>query len=191
MKKEMKFIALYAIPHAFIIFFCLITIFSKTATPFITSFGIDSNARVYICESNGIGIYYEGKKIDSIDVHGSNYLFTIEQNDCICVAYTSYVEWLDTSGSVLMTKDDPNAQYYSKLSGAGNSFISVDGDTYTKIGELGWTCIIKNNSEVVYRQDTLSFIVKLLIQTCIVSMFVCGVCVIQYIKKQTFEGKQG
>ncbi len=183
-RQEMKYIALYAIPHACIILFCLIMIFTENATPYLSSFSADSEGRVYVVENGGVGIYHERVKIGGIDIKGGNYLVSVDKNDSIYIVYTSRVDWIDLSGNVLNSVADPYSRSYSKLSSAGNKYDSPEGDTYQKIGELGWTMIVKNHEEIVYCQSVLSFVVKLLIQLCAVSMVVSVIRVIQHICKQ-------
>lgn len=179
----MKYIAIFAIPHAVIIFFCLIMIFSKMATPYISGFGVDSKGRVYVGENEGVCIYQDLLKIGSIEIQGDTYLVDVDESDSIRVVYTSQVDWLDMSGNVVKTMDDPNARTYSQLSSAGKRFVSANGDIYKKTGQYGWTRIIKNNSEIVYCQSILSFAVKMLLQVCAISMFVGAIWVIQRVQK--------
>lgn len=182
-KKEMKYIAMFAIPHACIVFFCLIMIFTKMATPYISGFGIDSKGRVYVGENEGVCIYQDLVKIGSIQIQGDNYLVDVDESDCIRVVYTSRVDWMDASGNVVKTMDDPNAQAYARLSSGGTRFVAANGDTYKISGQYGWTRIVKNNSEIVYCQSVLSFVVKMLIQICVVSMFVSGIWVVHRVRK--------
>ena len=77
----MKYIAIIAIPHSFVIFFCLIMIFTKVATPYISGFGVDSTGRVYVGENEGIGIYQERTKIDVIEIQADAYYIDVDENE--------------------------------------------------------------------------------------------------------------
>ncbi len=182
-KMEMKYIAMFAIPHACIIFFSLVMILSKLAIPYISSFDVDSKGRVYVGENEGVCIYQDRDKIGSIAIQGETYFVDVDESDNICVVYPSRVDWMDSCGNIVKTIDDPNANTYAKLSGEEKTIVAVNGDTYKIIGQYGWTRIVKNNSEIVYCQSVLSFAVKMLIQICTVSMFVSGIWVVYRVRK--------
>ena len=182
-ERELKYIAILAVPHSFVIFFCLIMIFTKVATPYVSGFGVDSTGRVYVGENEGIGIYQERAKIGVIEIHADAYFVDVDENDQIRVVYTTRVDWMDLSGKVVKTMNDPYAKTYSQLNSANNKFVSANGDTYRKIAHYGWTRIVKNNAEVVYFQSPLSFLVKLLIQVCGVSMPISIVWVTYHVRK--------
>ena len=182
-ERELKYIAIWALPHAVVIIFCLIMIFTKVATPYISGFGVDSMGRVYVGENEGVGIYQNRTKIGVIEIQGDNYLIDVDEDDYIRIVYPSRVDWMDLSGKVVQTMNDPTAQTYSHLSSAGNRYCTANGDTYEKIAQYGWTRIVKNDSEIVYYQSGLSLLVKTLIQVCGVSMFVSGVLVIHHVRK--------
>ena len=181
-KHEMKHIALFAIPHALVIWFCLIMIFTKLATPFISNFAVDSAGRVYVCENEGIRIYNDRVKIGSISVLGDTYAVQIDEHNRIGVVYTSRIEWMDSSGNIREITEDPYANTYSQLNSM-KKLVTPDGDKYRMFGKHLWTIIVKNNSEIVYQQNVLSFVVKMLLQLCIISMFINGIWMIIHVKK--------
>ena len=181
MHKEMKYLAVFVLPHACIINFCLLMIFLNFATPFISSFGIDSSGRLYVGENDTINIYQDGKKEGYIELKSSNYEFTVNSDDTILVAYPSRVYLMDTSGNILETKEDRNSENYSRLQNNGRTVVAGNGDRYRKVGELGWTRIVKNGSKVVYHIGIFSFVIKFLILICAVSLFFNGLWVIHRI----------
>ena len=183
MRREMKYIAIFAIPHVCVIYFCLIMIFLNLAAPFLNGFAVDSKGRVYVGENKTINIYQDCIKVGSIDLEGETYAFAIVQNDHILVAYTSEVCLLDSFGKVLERKEDSYAQTFNEIQSKRRSSVTVGGDRYKKVDSFGWTRIIRNGSEVVYRLNVLSFVVKCLIVLCTVSMFVNGALVIRYVRK--------
>lgn len=189
-ERGLKYIAIVAIPHSCVIFFCLIMIFTKAATPYISGFGVDSTGRVYVGENKGIGIYQERTKIGVIEIQADAYFIDVDENDQIRIVYTSRVDWMDLSGKVVKTMDDPYAQTYSQLNSASNKFVAANGDTYREIAHYGWTRIVKNNSEVVYYQNHLSLLVKLLIQVCAVLMPVSILWAIYYGTREPGKGQE-
>ena len=174
MSKQMKYVALFAIPHACIILFFLIVFFSNLATPFIPGFAADSKGRLYIGENARIAIYLDGQLVDSIEPRSRTYTFTVDTDDHILVAYPSSFDLMDAQGNVLSSTEDAHSTMYSQLQSTSRTFSSINGDRYKKVGALGWTRIVKNDSEVVYRISAFSFIMKCLISLCALSMFING-----------------
>jgi hypothetical protein len=195
MRKAMKRLAVFVIPHALVLWFCLITVFLNLASPFLNGFAVDSTGRVYVGENETINIYEDSVKVGSIELEGPNYEFTVDQNNRVVVAYTSEVCLLDSSGIVLETKEDPGMDTFYEIHNKRSASVTVGGDRYKKEGALGWTRIIRNGTEVVYRLSVLSFTVKMLLILCTVSMLVNGVWVITYghknIQEEKSRGKTG
>ena len=188
MRKQMKYLAAFVLPHACIINVCLFMIFFNIATPFISGFGVDSSGRLYVGENKTINIYQNGKKEEWIELKSSNYEFTVDLDDTIILAYPTTVHLMDTSGNVLESKEDPSAQTYSRIQNSGRTVVTANGDRYKKVGELGWTRIVKNGSEVVYRISIFSFVVKCLLQISAASMLINGMWVIHRIHELNMRG---
>lgn len=182
-KSEMKYIALYAIPHALVMIFCIVMILFDIATPYIDSFCADTTGKIYVSENGGIGIYKDRVKVGFIDIRSDNFLINTDQSDNIFVVYTSRIDQIDMNGNVLKTIDDTYSNTYSKLSSSENIYTTENGDRYRKVGNLGWTMIVKNNQKIVYFQSIVSFTIKMLIQICTVSMFVNGIWMIKHVLK--------
>ena len=183
MNKQMKHIALFVLLHACIILFFLFVMFADLATPFISGFAADSKGRVYIGENNKIAIYQDEQLVHTIALKGQNYVFTVDSNDQILVAYPSRVYRLDINGNILDMKDDANSTMYSQLQQHGQTFSAANGTLYKKVEPFGWTKIVKNETEVVYSISTFSFFVKWLINLCALSMFINGAWLIAHVRK--------
>ena len=183
MSKQMKAIAAFAIPHACIIFLCLIMILLNVVSPFIAGFGVDSIGRLYVGENDSIKIYQDGQRVGVIALRSSNYAFTVDSNDRILVAYPSSVYLMDISGNKQKIMEDDNAQIYSQFKSDRSTIISANGDRYKCVGKFGWTRIVRNSSEVVYKISVFSFAIKCLMLICTISMFVNGVWVVHQVRK--------
>lgn len=175
MKNQLKNLAAFAIPHSIIMIFCLIMIFLGLASPFINGFALDNEGKLYVGEGRMIRIYQTGIQIDALDMTTDTYVFTINSANELVVAYPSTVYRMDLAGNVLEKRDDPVSETYQQIRKDSKSVTTVSGDEYRKISEFGWSRIIKNGTEEVYRLSVLSFIVKLLLALCGVSLFVNGV----------------
>jgi len=177
MKQQMKHIALFAIPHALVLIVCLILILSGLAVPFIEGFAVDSQGLMYVGEWDSICIYQDSTPVCVIPFKSSTYAFTIDNNEELIVAFPSVVYRMSTTGTVLEKQDDPAAETYQQLR-RQTVVTTSNGDRYQKVSEFGWTRILKNGTEVVYKITPVSFIVKLLLFLCTISMFVNGAWIV-------------
>ena len=182
MSKHMKQLAVFAVAHSCVVFFILFLLVSGKVTLFIPNFGVDANDRLYIGEYKSIRIFQAGLEVGNICLNSTNYAFTVAE-DTILLAYPSRTQMLDIEGNVLNESKDLNAEIYARLQNAGRTIVSPNGDEYHKAGSLGWTRIIKNDSEVVYRISPLSFVAKLLMWLVSLSLFINGVFLIKNIHK--------
>ena len=183
MSKQMKHIAAFVIPHACIILFCMIMMLLNLATPFVSDYAIDTDGQVYVGEMRSIKILQNSEIIGAIRTKSSTYAFTVDSNDNIVIAYPSVFYLLDRYGNVLERTEDFNSTMYSQLQQNDNRFFTVNGDRYEMTNVLGWTQIVKNESENVYSISVLSFCVKYLIQICSISMFVNGIWVVHHVRR--------
>jgi len=53
----------------------------------------------------------------------------------------------------------------------GSSFQTQNGNTYKRVCYLGRTKILKNDHDVVYRIDLMSFVVKMLTAGSVIALF--------------------
>ena len=183
MNKQMKYLAAFVIPHACIINFFLLTIFLNLAAPFVSGYGVDSVGRIYVGENKTINIYHDGENVGSMELKSSNYEFTVGLDDTIIVAYPSIVYRMDVSGNILEIVKDTNAHTYRQIQSNGREICTANGDRYKLVGEFGWTRIIKNDSEVVYRISDFSFAIKCLMIVCAISMYINGILLLARIDK--------
>lgn len=182
-KAQLKALAMFAIPHAFVMIFCLIMILSGLASPFISSFAIDNEEKLYVGEGRMLRVFHNGVQVDILDMSNDPYVFTINSNNELIVAYPSVVYRMDLAGNVLEKKEDPIAETYQIIN-KGRSVVTTDsGDEYRKVSEFGWSRIIKNGVTEVYRLSALSFMVKLLLALCSASLLINGAWLINRYKK--------
>lgn len=187
-KIQLKALAVFAIPHSLVLIFCLIMIFTGLASPFINSFAFDEEGKLYVGEGRTIRVFQDGIQVDVLDMTSDSYVFTINSDNELIVAYPSTVFCMDLAGNVLGEQEDPFAEMYQKINRDGGLVTTNAGDEYRKISEFGWSRIIKNGTEEVYRLSILSFIVKLLIALCGVSLFVNGAWLIKRYKSTGGQG---
>ena len=190
MRKAMKYLAVFAIPHALIVYFCLIAIFLNLASPFLNGFAVDSTGRVYVGENKYINVYESCVKVGCIELEDATFRFSIDENDHILVAYTSEVCFLDLSGKVLERQEDAYAHTFNKIQLHNLRSVTVGDNHYKKVSVLGWTRVVRNNTEVVYELSVLSFVVKMLLFVCPISMLINGLWVITYGHKKICEERK-
>lgn len=183
MKKHMKQLALFAIPHSLVMIFCLIMIFTGLASPFINGFAIDNEGKLYVGEGKTVHIFYQGLKVGKISMKSDAYSFVINSANELIVATPSTVYRMNTTGNILEKWEDPVSEAYQKMRNSGTVVTTHNGDEYRKISEFGWPRIIKNGTEEVYRLSNLSFIVKILLILCSISLFVNGAWLIHWCRK--------
>ena len=171
MKKEYKFLAFVCIPYFWVVMSCLMLIFSGVATPFISGFAVDKSNRLYVGTQNEIRVYADGLLVDTIDSKTSRtYVFTINEDEKIILSTSTDIYTMDLDGNVLDNQTDPGADMYNQITYRKREFLSHNGDEYKLVGTLGWTRIIKNGKETVYRISLLSFVVKVLLAVCGVAL---------------------
>lgn len=140
---------------------CLFLILSGHAMPFVHCFAVDGADRIYVGTDGDICVYTDGDLVHKIDPKTSRgYRFTINQNDEIVLSTASKAYIMDLSGNVLQSQEDPGAQLYNQIQYGKRTFVTAKGDEYRLASEFGWTRIMKNGAEVVYRISPLSFAVK-------------------------------
>lgn len=182
MSKRMRLLAVFAISHSCIALFILLLLASDCITLFIPNFGVDANDRLYIGENKSIRIFQSGVEIGNIRLNSTNYAFAVTE-DIILLAYPSRTQILDIEGNVLNETKDPNAETYAQIRSTGRTVVSPNGDKYQKRASLGWTQIVKNDSEVVYKISMLSFVAKILMWLVTLSLFINGVWLIRNIHR--------
>lgn len=121
-----------------------------------------------------IRIYQDGVQVDVLDMTTDTYVFTINSSNELIVAYPSAVYRMDLAGNVLEKQDDSVSGTYQQIRNGSKTVTTASGDEYRKVSEFGWSRIIKNGTTEVYRLSILSFVVKLLLALCGVSLFVNG-----------------
>jgi len=172
MDKRIKRLIVFTIPHVLIMGLCLLMILTGLATPFISTFALDMQGNLYVGEGKMLRIYHNGVLLREIEMEDYDYAFTINSNNELVVSYTSTVCRMDTSGKILDEWEDHNAKTYQELRRTGTNLTMPNGDKYRKVSELGWTRILRNGTEEIYRLSVFSFIIKLLMSLCFVSLFV-------------------
>ena len=155
-----------------VMFPCLYLIISGSANLFIDSFAIDSYDRLYIGKAGKIDVYENGNFQYSIDICASeNYAFTITDDNHIILATLHNVYTLTLQGDEVSVSDDPSSDMYDKLKSKNHIFQTQNGNTYKRVCYLGRTKILKNDHDVVYRIDLMSFVVKMLTAGSVIALF--------------------
>ena len=169
------FVVVHLFAAIIIAYACLVL--TEVSSPFIESFAVDSEGKVYIASENSIAIHSGQTEIGRIDINAKRpWRFTINEKDEIICCTSSTVWKVDLSGNELEKYQDHSAQLYSKL-----QFSSRDedmyGNTYRRVSYLGRTRIIKNETEVVYQISLLSLFTKILLYFGLIG-FPVGVIII-------------
>ncbi len=183
--KQMKRLALFAIPHALIVLLCLLMIICGLATPFINGFAVDAQENLYVGEGKTICIFQDGIQTRKINMKSNTYAFTINSANELIVAYPSTVYRMDTTGNIIEKWEDPHTETYQKIRNGSGVVTSPNGNKYRKTTEFGWTRILKNESEKVYSLSVVSFTVKLLVVLCALSLFINGALFVHSIARSS------
>ena len=185
MNKKMKALAFFAIPHGLVMIFCNLMILLGTVNLSINGFGVDSQGYLYVAEGTEICVYQNDVHVRTISLGSDTYAFAMGSDDVLLVAYPSAVDRMDKSGKVFESWEDPSSVTYQQIKNSSKTMVTSDGDEYRKVSELGWTRIVKNGTEVVYKISVLSFVVKLLLYVCTVSLFANGTWLVFHLHKNT------
>jgi len=171
-KTMNRHLAAFSIPMTCVVVFCLLLLITGKATPFISGFAIDKNDWIYVGEETEICVYENDVLIRTINPQTSRaYAFTIA-DDQILLSTASIFYIMDLDGNILDAQDDPGAHMYNQLQYSKRKFISHSGDIYKLKGQMGWTRIVKYDTQTVYRISLLSFLVKILLALSLLAIFI-------------------
>ena len=172
MNRMMKLLLIFCIILCSIVFPCLYLIISGSANLFVDSFAVDSYDKLYIGKAGKIDVYDNGSFQYSIDICAAeNYAFTITDDNHIILATLHSVYTLTLQGDEIAVSDDPYSDMYDKLKSTNHIFQTQNGNTYKRVCYLGRSKIIKNDHDVVYRIDLMSFVVKMLTAGSVIAIF--------------------
>lgn len=172
-KDALKYIAILAVSVSLIILPCVVLLITGIATPFLSGFAIDDMERIYIGGTQEIYVFQEGTQQAAIDPQTSRaYAFTITEDGNILLSTSTKVYIMDLEGNVQSEYEDVAANVYNQIKYRGHKYTSTSGDVYEMKAYFGWTHIVKNGSETVYRISFLSFFVKLLIYAGVMALVI-------------------
>lgn len=178
--KVKRMLAIFSAILSCIVLCCLILLFSGVVNISVSGFAVDSSNRLYVGTAKQIHVYEGSRMVNSISPHTSRaYAFTIIEDENILLSTSTTVYVMDLNGNILSTADDHGADVYNQISYHKRKFVSANGDVYRLTNILGRTQILKNDSELVFQIDVLSYIVKLLLICSFVSVFVFGFWMLQ------------
>ena len=186
MAEENKLTVFFAIAcvSVLIIVICMGCLLTKSVELTVDCFAVDSAGKLYVGANGNIRVYEnrclkyvisEYRGIGDVPVKGA--VFTITSDDMIVMATGGHIVTMDLMGNVQEINKDDTATTRVELERKKNSFISQNGDVYTKQNILGRTCIQKNGDELVYQISSFSLLVKVLLVLSVLG-FVMSVPVI-------------
>ena len=189
MKAMQRHLAIFAIPMACVVGLCLLLLITGAVTPFISGFAVDKNDRIYVGEETEICVYENNVLIRTINPQTSRaYAFTIA-DDRILLSTASTFYTMDLDGNILDTQEDPGAHMYNQLQYNKRKYISHSGDTYKLKSQMGWTRIVKNDTQTVYQISPLSFVVKILLALSVLAMFIFPLWMLKRHPKPSLGGR--
>lgn len=151
-----------------ILFLCIISKLTGLTDSDVKCFAVDSNDRIYVGKSEKILVYDNGIAVNCLNPQTSRgYMFTITEDDHILLSTANTVYSMDLEGNILDTWKDSASSVYTEIQFNKNCFESKNSDVYSLKYRLGWTRILKNNCEVVYKITTLSFVVKIILELAV------------------------
>ena len=163
------------------ILFCVFCIAAGAVSLGIPCFSVDANGLLYVGKTNQIDVYCGENIVRRINpLTSRSYIFTILEDDTILLSTSSTVYSMDLYGNVLDTWEDKGADVYNQIQYKKFRYVSAAGDKYERKGMLGWTRIVKNETEVVYRITFVSFAVKLLLYIAIATLIFSVISVLRY-----------
>lgn len=155
-------------------FTCVMLVLTGAVNLSVDCFSVDKNDRLYISTTNGIAVYEDGKQVDRISLPTSRgYKFTMQRNNTILLSTSTEVYVLDLSGNIISQREDAGATTFYQIQRNRRNFKSWNGDNYRLRGTVGYTRIIKNNSEIVFRTGALSAVVAFVLIFGWIAMAIC------------------
>ena len=141
----------------------MVLLLSGSITMSLSGFAVDKDDNVYIGTERAINVYRDGTLLREINPRTSRaYQFTINADNQILLATSTNVYLMDILGTVVEEPNISALDTYSSLSWK-KSFVSASGDIYQLKHPLGWTRIVKNGTETVYKVSLLSYVMKILL----------------------------
>lgn len=173
--KTIKALAAFAIPHVLVLLFCMASIITGIAMPYLSDgFGIDSSGRIYVGEQSKISVYENGDKINEIPTWLGHHYITVDSGDNLRIITSSGIHIWDLSGNEIQYIEDRLTDEFYYTNTHWRKQVTPSGDTYRVVDNIGWSRIVKNETETVYRISVFSLVVKLLLVLTTISMFING-----------------
>lgn len=140
-----------------------------TITPFIQRFDVDSQGRIYVGIDDNIVVYQDKKEINRFPFPKGENTFIITADDVIYVQDGLNAFAMDLSGNVTEYMEDADIKFPSTTPSVPSllGMKKQNGDVYRFVDLLGYTRIVKNNTEVVFAISELTCAAKLLGIFCI------------------------
>jgi Sec-independent protein secretion pathway component TatC len=98
---------------------------------------------------------------------------------------------MDLEGNILTSREDPGADIYNRIRYNWAEFTSSNNNTYKLTDFWGWTRIVRNDAEVVYQIDPLSYTVKVLLFCSVVSAFAFVLWLLKAFVKPKIDSDNG
>lgn len=151
----------------------------------VHSFAVDSKGDLYVGLTNQIQVYSGDELVRTLDPKTiRSYRFLIDEEDLIYLSTYEKVT-MDTNGNILKVWSDDTSGQFPSISSNVKKCVGPNGDVYELRSPLGWTCIVKNGTDTVFRISTLSYLCKVLLVMAVLA-FVGGFafCVGYAVKKK-------
>ncbi len=189
------FIAIACI-SALMCLICMGCLLTKSVELSVDCFAVDSTGKLYV-GSNGRICVYDNRKclyvideyrgIGDLPVKGA--IFTITSDDMITMVTGGYVVTMDLMGNVQEMKEDNASSVRGKMERKKNTFVSQNGDIYTKQNVLGRTCIQKNGDETVYQTSFGSLLIKTMLAVSVLGFVVAvpAIIVLELREQMTYR----
>jgi len=176
MEKRFFKIAPYIVIVGIFYMVSVFSIIAGAANIGIPCFSVDSSERLYIGLSGKILVYDEGTQIASISPKTSRtYMFEVQSDDTIILSTSTTVYLLDLDGNVIDSWDDTGCNTYRDLQRGKRHQSSENGTQYSIKSPLGWTRIVRDGNELVYRISIYSYVMKLLLFISVPALVACAI----------------
>lgn len=155
-----------------IVLACFLSMISGHVSISYSGFAIDSSDNLYVGKESKIEKYHDGVFIETINPKTSRgYAFTILDNDTILLSTASTVYTLDLDGNVISEREDFGTKTFNSLQHQ-KKFTAANGKTYFLKSSFGRKQIVSEDGDVIYNMPVKDYIVKLLIITAFISVFI-------------------
>ncbi len=178
-EKSLKILITYVLIVAPVLMICIIILSTKCVSVTWNGIAVDSAGHLYLGTNAKVQVYSGEELINTFYTSGNgSSRFEVQDDNTIylCVGNKKYT--LDAEGGIIDIKEHVQLQEQESIQEMQNRFEANDGSVYTIKSKFGRLFVVCNENKTVFKMPMADYIVKLVLLSCSISIFVVVLWVI-------------